>query len=78
MENKELKLIEMVQNVQREQQIYFAEKRQYGNSTTQLEKCKKLERELAKYCRDRAKEIDAEINKKPVQQNLFHLYTKKI
>jgi hypothetical protein len=69
--NSELQLIRMVQKVQHEQHKYFTEKRLYGNSTTQLEICKKLEKELKAYCAKRAKEIEDEINKVPQQSQLF-------
>lgn len=58
--SKELQLIAMVERLQAEQHKYFKEKRQYGNSPTQLELCKKLESELKKYCADRKKEIENE------------------
>jgi hypothetical protein len=67
----ELQLIRMVQQVQHEQHKYFKEKFLYGNSTTQLEICKKLEKELKVYCTKRAKEIEDEINKVPQQSQLF-------
>lgn len=69
---KELQLIRMVQKLQHEQHKYFREKRLYGNSTQQLELCKKLERELAKHCEIRAKEIEAQLHPVPQQQNLFN------
>lgn len=56
MENNELILIEMVLKMQAEQRKYFKEKRQYGNSTQQLDICKKLEKELKQHCEKR-KEI---------------------
>lgn len=58
--NKELELITMVEEVQREQHQYFKEKRLYGNSSQQLEKCKKLEKELKDYCTKRKKEIETQ------------------
>jgi hypothetical protein len=56
MENHELILIEMVLQMQAEQRKYFKEKRIYGNSTQQLDVCKKLEKELKQHCEKR-KEI---------------------
>ena len=56
--NKELVLIAMVEEVQREQHRYYKEKRLYGNSSQQLEKCKKLEKQLKEYCTKRKKEIE--------------------
>lgn len=63
--NKELELITMIEKVQREQHQYFKEKRLYGNSSQQLEKCKILEKQLKDYCTKRRKEIESK------QQNLF-------
>lgn len=54
---KELELINMVQELQKEQSEYFRLKKMYGNATQQLELCKKLEKELKKYCIDRKEEI---------------------
>lgn len=69
--NKELELIKMVQDLQEEQKKYWAERRLYGNSETQLSICKKKEKDLKEYCKNRLKEIELEQKQIGKQHNLF-------
>lgn len=64
---KELQLIGMVERMQAEQREYFVLKAKYGGATQQLDKCKKLEKELKNYCADRRKILE----EVPVQKSLF-------
>lgn len=54
-----------------EQSKYMSEKYKYGNSLTQLEICKKKEKELKNYCAQRLKEIEEMSNRQATQQLLF-------
>jgi len=63
--NYELELLKKVKYMQQEQHEYWRLKKQYGNATSQIEKCKQIERDLKRYVDGRMKELESK------QQQLF-------